>query len=60
MRVAHEYIYGIGRPQEIEEGLKIYMVEADKGTVDALNAMGQLYYEGKIVPIDLNKVIWRI
>ena len=49
IRVAHEFLHGIGRPQNIFNALNIYQREADNKNVVAMDVLGQIYFEGKLV-----------
>lgn len=56
IREAHEMMFGICRPQNINEALKIYFDEADnKGNISACNTLGKIYFEGKILTQDIAK-----
>jgi TPR repeat protein len=35
LKIAHEYLYGIGKNQEIAKALDIYKKEADKSNTEA-------------------------
>lgn len=56
VRLAHELMLGFCKAQNIPDALAIYHEEADKNNnVFACNALGQLYYEGVLIPRDINK-----
>ncbi|KAL4463916.1 hypothetical protein ABPG74_005853 [Tetrahymena malaccensis] len=51
----HEYVYGIGTPQQVKRGLELYKQEAKGNNCRAFNSLGQVYFEGKVVEQDLNQ-----
>ncbi|CAD8203238.1 unnamed protein product [Paramecium octaurelia] len=56
LRIAHEMLYGIGRPQNVTEALNLYYELAEVNQdVNAFNIIAQVFSEGKIFPKDLNK-----
>lgn len=64
MRLAHELLFGFGRPQDIMAAMKTYHQEADKPihnpheiNIVACNSLGKIYLEGKFVPRDLKKAL---
>jgi TPR repeat protein len=50
-------LFGFTKPQDVGAALRIYEEEAGKGDTNAMNSLGTIYEEGRLVPKNLKKAI---
>jgi TPR repeat protein len=57
LQLAHEYLFGFTRPQEVHKAIEIYQREASKSNPDpsVFNVLGVLHEQGKGFPKDMGK-----
>lgn len=56
VREAHELLFGFGRPQQVQDAIKIYYDEYNTtNNLFAINSLAQIYLEGEFVERDFKK-----